>query len=56
MYPLCNKPKKDIDTVNKPLTADEQADKQTDKIKELGYPFSLLLLESEDDSFVKGYN
>ncbi|MCJ8296362.1 MAG: hypothetical protein HRT55_12795 [Colwellia sp.] len=49
MYSSPDKTKQELDT---PAIIDEQED----KVMIVNYPLSFLLLESEEDSFVRGYN
>jgi hypothetical protein len=37
-------------------TASEAVNKYANNVVDVNYPFSFLLLENEEDSFVKGYN
>ena len=55
MYPPVNKPKHVIESLKK-LDTPAIPDEQADKIIVVNFPLSFLLLESEEDSFVKGYN
>jgi len=55
MFPKADKTINELKSSNSlenSLSGDEQSD---DAIK-VSYPLSFLLLESEEDSFVKGYN
>lgn len=52
MYSPLSNAKKEIDNQLKPDTVNEQ----TDVAIAVSYPLSFLHLESEEDSFVKGYN
>ena len=55
MYSSPDKTQQAIDSLNKldkPAILDEQAD----KVIAVSYPLSFLLLESEEHSYVKGYN
>ena len=55
MYPSPDKTQQAIDSLNK-LDKPEVLDEQAEKVIAVSYPLSFLLLESEEDSFVKGYN
>ncbi len=49
-----------MEILNDSSALDEHASKVASKVAskslDVNYPFSFLLLESEEDSFVKGYN
>ncbi|KGJ95209.1 hypothetical protein [Colwellia psychrerythraea] len=55
MYQPSDKTKQVIENLNK-LDTPAIIDEQEDKVIVVNYPLSFLLLESEEDSFVKGYN
>ena len=58
MYPSPDKTKQTIASLDKLNSLDKLAtlDEQTNKVIAVSYPLSFLLLESEEDSFVRGYN
>jgi len=55
MYPKVKKASNEIQNSNKSNNSVMQDEKTLETIK-VSYPLSFLLLESEEDSFVKGYN
>jgi len=55
MYPSVNKLSKEIETITE-LKRSATLDERTDDVSGVCYPLSFLLLESEEDCFVKGYN
>jgi len=55
MYPEVKKSSKEIHNENK-LNNTVTLDQQSNEAVKVSYPLSFLLLESEEDSFVKGYN
>jgi len=55
MSPKVNKNTHETKSSTK-LTAPVILDERVDEVMKASYPLSFLLLESEDDSFVKGYN
>ena len=58
MYHSSDKTKQALENVDHVNKLDKPAivDKLADKVIAVSYPLSFLLLESEEDSFVKGYN
>ncbi len=56
MYSSKSNTAQTMEILNDSSALDEHASKVASKSLDVNYPFSFLLFESEEDSFVKGYN